>query len=44
LYLTLKSSLEDLLKRKVDLLEERAIKNRFFRQQLDNTKVLLYGH
>ncbi len=44
LYLNLKSRLEDLLKRQVDLLEERAIKNRFFRQQLENTKVKIYGY
>jgi predicted nucleotidyltransferase len=42
LYFNLKSKLEDLLKRQVDLLEERAIKNRFFRQQLESTKVPLY--
>lgn len=44
LYLNLKSSLEDLLNRQVDLLEERAIKNRFFRQHLKNTKVQIYGY
>jgi uncharacterized protein len=44
LYLNLKSKLEDILKRQVDLLEERAIKNRFFRQQLESTKVPLYGY
>lgn len=43
LYFNLKSKLEGILKRQVDLLEERAIKNRFFRQQLESTKVLLYG-
>lgn len=43
LYLNLKSKLEQILQRQVDLLEERAIKNRFFRQQLESTKVLLYG-
>jgi predicted nucleotidyltransferase len=43
LYLSLKSKLEELFKREVDLLEERAIKNRFFRQQLESTKVRLYG-
>jgi predicted nucleotidyltransferase len=42
LYFNLKSKLEDLLKRQVDLLEERGIKNRFFRQQLESTKVPLY--
>jgi uncharacterized protein len=44
LYFNLKLKLEDILKRQVDLLEERAIKNRFFRQQLETTKVALYGH
>lgn len=43
LYLNLKSKLEELLKRQVDLLEERAIRNRFFRQQLERTKIPLYG-
>lgn len=44
LYFSLKSSLEKLLKRQVDLIEERAIKNRFFRQELDATKVKIYGY
>ncbi len=44
LYLNLKSKLETLLKRQVDLLEERAIKNPLFRQQLENTKVKIYGY
>jgi len=44
LYLNLKSKLENILNRQVDLLEERAIKNRFFRQQLESTKVPLYGN
>ena len=44
LYLNLKSKLEELLKRQVDLLEERAIKNRFFKQQLESSKVRLYGN
>lgn len=43
LYFNLKNRLEDLFKRHVDLLEERAIKNKFFRQELENTKVLIYG-
>jgi len=42
LYLNLKSKLEDILNRQIDLLEERAIKNRFFKQQLESTKVPLY--
>ena len=44
LYFNLKYKLEELLKRHVDLIEERAIKNRFFRQQLENTKVKIYGY
>lgn len=44
LYFNLKSKLEDLLKRQVDLLEERGIRNRFFRQQLESTKVSIYVH
>ncbi len=44
LYFNLKSNLEDVLKRQVDLLEERAIRNRLFRKQLDDTKVKIYGY
>lgn len=44
IYFNLKSRLEDILKRQVDLLEERAIKNKFFRHELDNTKVMIYGY
>ena len=43
LYFSLKNKLESLLKRKIDLIEERGIKNRFFRQQIEDTKVKLYG-
>jgi predicted nucleotidyltransferase len=44
LYFNLKSRLELILKRQVDLLEERAIRNRLFRQELENTKVRIYGY
>ena len=44
LYFNFKNSLEKLLKRQIDLLEERGIKNRFFKQELDATKVRIYGH
>lgn len=44
LYFNLKSRLEFILKRQVDLLEERAIRNRLFRQELENTKVRIYGY
>ena len=43
LYFNLKSKLEELLKRQVDLIEERAIKNPLFRQQLESTKFKIYG-
>jgi len=42
-YFNLKYSLEDLLKRDVDLLEDKAIKNPYFRSSIDSTKRLLYG-
>jgi predicted nucleotidyltransferase len=44
LYFNLKSKLEDLLKRQIDLIEERSIKNRIFKQQLDISKVKIYGY
>jgi hypothetical protein len=39
----LKFSLETILKRKVDLLEEKAVKNPYFKQSLNQNKVLIYG-
>lgn len=42
-YFNLKFYLEDLLKRPVDLLEEKAVRNPFLRKQIDQHKVLLYG-
>lgn len=35
--------LETLLGRKVDLIDERYIRNKYFRQQLDDTKRLIYA-
>lgn len=43
LYFQLKESLEHLLHRHVDLLEEKGIKNQFFRKELDRTKIMIYG-
>ena len=43
LYFSLKSNLEKILNRQVDLLEERAVHNKYFKQQLENTKVKIYG-
>ena len=43
LYFQLKEKLEKLLKRQIDLVEERGIKNQFFKKELDETKILIYG-
>ena len=43
LYFQLKENLENLFQRQIDLIEERGIKNQFFRKELDSTKVLIYG-
>jgi hypothetical protein len=43
LYFNFKSQAETILKRQIDLLEERAIKNALFRDQLEKTKVKIYG-
>lgn len=42
-YFNLKFSLEDLLNRPVDLLEEQCIKNPYFLESLNETKKLIYG-
>jgi predicted nucleotidyltransferase len=42
-YFDLKFKLEQLLKRKVDLLELQAIKNPYFKSEIDRTKKLIYG-
>lgn len=42
-YFELKFQLEDILKRPVDLLEDKSLRNPFLKKQIDNTKVLIYG-
>ena len=42
-YFDFKFALEDLLKRPVDLVEYNAIKNPYFKEELDETKQLIYG-
>lgn len=42
-YFDLKFSLEDSLKRPVDLLEEKAIKNPYFKKAIEKNKQLIYG-
>jgi len=41
-YFDLKFSLENILKRNIDLLEDKAIKNPYLRQSIDSSKQLLY--
>lgn len=42
-YFDLKTSLENLFKREVDLLEDKAIRKPFFRKSVDSSKQLIYG-
>ncbi len=43
IYFKLKFQLEQLFKRKVDLLEKKAIKNPNLKDQIEKTKVLIYA-
>lgn len=43
LYFQLKDKLEQILNRPVDLIEERGIKNSFFKKEIDKSKVVIYG-
>ena len=42
-YFDFKFSLEDLFNRKIDLLEEKTIRNPFLKQSIDTSKELIYG-
>ena len=42
-YFDLKFALEKILKRNVDLLEDKAISNPYLRKSIDSSKKLLYG-
>ncbi len=42
-YFNLKFQLEELFKKQIDLLEQRAIRNKFLKNEIDRTKVQLYG-
>ncbi|MCB0806542.1 MAG: nucleotidyltransferase domain-containing protein [Bacteroidales bacterium] len=42
-YFALKSSLENLLNRQVDLLEDKAIKNPYLRKSIEASKQIIYG-
>ena len=43
-YYHLKFTLEDMFKRPIDLLEQRALKNKYLKREIENTSVLLYGN
>jgi predicted nucleotidyltransferase len=43
-YFNFKFALEDILHRPIDLLEEQAIKNPFFKQAIEKQRQLIYGH
>jgi predicted nucleotidyltransferase len=42
-YFDLKTSLEKLLKRQIDLLEDKAVKNPYLRKSIDSSKQMIYG-
>ena len=42
-YFNLKFALQDLFNRSVDLLENKAIRNNYLRQEIDNSKQLIYA-
>lgn len=42
-YFNLKFQLQQILRRPIDLLEQKAIKNPYLKQEIERTKVLVYG-
>lgn len=42
-YFNFKFQLEQLLQRPIDLLEQKAIRNPYLKEQIDKTKVYIYG-
>jgi predicted nucleotidyltransferase len=42
-YFDLKFKLEELLKKRIDLLEKKSLKNKYLVNQIEKTKVLVYG-
>jgi len=42
-YFNLKFALQDLFRRPIDLLENKAIKNQYIRQNIDRSKSLIYA-
>jgi len=42
-YFNIKSELEQMFKRDIDLLEQKEIRNPYLKAEIDKTKVLIYG-
>lgn len=42
-YFNIKFQLEEILKRQIDLLEQKAIRNKFLKSEIERTKVQIYG-
>lgn len=42
-YFDVKFGIEDLLNRPIDLLEDKAIKNKYLRESIENSKIAIYG-
>ena len=42
-YFNIKFQLEKILNRQIDLLEQKSIRNRFIKDEIDRTKVQIYG-
>ncbi|HPM90546.1 MAG TPA: nucleotidyltransferase domain-containing protein [Tenuifilaceae bacterium] len=42
-YFNLKFQLEEILKRQIDLLEQKAIRNKYLKSEIERTKVQIYG-
>ena len=42
-YFDFKFSLEEVFKREIDLLEDKAVRNPYLRKSIDSTKKLVYG-
>ena len=42
-YFDLEESLKKLLKRQIDLVVEKSVKNPYFKEEIDETKIKIYG-
>lgn len=43
-YFNLKFQLEEILNRQIDLLEYKAVRNRFLKSEIERTKIQIYGN